>query len=293
MTTPATVPALGAPVFKLGLIGADIGPSRSPAMHMGEGRAQGLALTYDLFDLTARALSVADLPALLTEIEGAGYRGVNVTHPCKQAVMPLLDTLSPEAQALGAVNTVLFENGRRLGHNTDWYGFSESFTRGLQGANLHHAVQLGAGGAGTAVAYALLKMGVKTLTLIDADPARAEAIAVRYGALFGHGRIQAGIDATAALATATGLVNATPIGMAAHPGLPLDAALLRPDLWVAEIIYFPRETALLKAAKALGCRTLDGTGMALYQAVQAFRLFTGREPDPARMLEIQLATPAP
>jgi shikimate dehydrogenase len=293
MTTFATAPSLGAPVFKLGLIGADIGPSRSPAMHMGEGRAQGLTLTYDLFDLTARALTIADLPALLTEIEGAGYRGVNVTHPCKQAIMPLLDTLSPEAQALGAVNTVLFENGRRLGHNTDWYGFSESFTRGLQGANLRHAVQLGAGGAGTAVAYALLKMGVETLTLIDADPARAEAIAVRYGALFGHGRIQAGIDATAALATATGLVNATPIGMAAHPGLPLDAALLRPDLWVAEIIYFPRETALLKAAKALGCRTLDGTGMALYQAVQAFRLFTGREPEPARMLEIQLAIPAP
>ncbi len=293
MITLETAPATAVPSLKLGLIGADIGPSRSPAMHMGEGRAQGLAIRYDLFDLTARHLSVADLPALLTEIEAAGYRGVNVTHPCKQAVIPLLDALSPEAEALGAVNTVLFENGRRIGNNTDWYGFSESFTRGLHGADLRHAVQLGAGGAGTAVAYALLKMGVETLTLIDADPARAEAIATRYGALFGHGRIQAGIDAKAALAGATGLVNATPIGMAAHPGLPLDAALLRPDLWVAEIIYFPRETALLKAAQAMGCRTLDGTGMALYQAVQAFRLFTGREPEPARMLQTLQAVPAP
>ena len=100
---------------------------------------------------------------------------------------------------------------------------------------------------------------------------------------FGPGRARPVADRAAAIAAADGLINATPIGMDTHPGLPLDPALLRPDLWVAEVIYFPLETELLRRARALGCRTLDGTGMAVHQAVAAFRLFTGREPDPARM----------
>ena len=158
--------------FRLGLIGQDIGPSRSPAMHRREGHDQGLAVTYDLLDLTVLGKTVADLPALLNQLQRDGYDGLNITHPCKQAVIPLLDELSPEARALGAVNTVLLHDGRRIGHNTDWYGFYESFRRRMQGVDLRHAVQLGTGGAGAAVAYALLKLGVETLTLVDAAPAR-------------------------------------------------------------------------------------------------------------------------
>lgn len=268
----------------LGLIGEGIGPSRTPRMQMEEGQAQGLKIRYDLFDLTAMKLTLADLSRLVADIEAAGYAGVNVTHPCKQAIIPLLHGLSPDAQALGAVNTVLFQNGKRIGHNTDWSGFSESFRRRLQGADMAHAVQIGAGGAGSAVAYALLKLGTARLTLIDADISRAEALAARYAPLFPAATIAAATAPETPLQSATGLVNCTPMGMAAHPGLPLPASLLRPDLWVAEIVYFPLETELVKTARALGCQVSDGGGMAVFQAVAAFRLFTGHEPDAERML---------
>jgi shikimate dehydrogenase len=276
-------PATESGQILLGLIGEGIGPSRTPRLHREEGRAQGLNIRYDLFDLIVMKRTVADLPALIDAIEAAGYTGINVTHPCKQAIIALLSELSPHARALGAVNTVLFKNGTRIGHNTDWSGFSESFRRRLHGADLAHAVQIGAGGAGSAVAYALLKLGAAKLTLIDADLARAEALAVRYAPLFPAATIAAAARPEAPLREATGLVNCTPMGMAAHPGLPLPAALLRPDLWVAEIVYFPLETALVKAARACGCRVSDGGGMALFQAVDAFRLFTGRAPDAERM----------
>nr|WP_295740017.1 shikimate dehydrogenase [uncultured Acidocella sp.] len=280
----AIKPATSTGQTLLGLIGEGIGPSRTPRLHMQEGQAQGLNIRYDLFDLHERNLSVADLPRLLTEIEAAGYAGVNVTHPCKQAIIPLLSELSPDARALGAVNTVLFRAGRRIGHNTDWSGFSESFRRRLGDADMAHAVQIGAGGAGSAVAYALLKLGAKKLTLIDADLSRAEALAARYAPLFPGAIIEAALTPDAPLRNATGLVNCTPMGMAAHPGLPLAAELLRPSLWVAEIVYFPLETALVQAARALGCKVSDGGGMAVFQAVAAFRLFTGHEPDAERML---------
>ncbi len=279
-----TNPAHSSGQILLGLIGEGIGPSRTPRMQMAEGKAQGLDIRYDLVDLLQLKLTVTDLPKLVADIEAAGYAGVNVTHPCKQAIIPLLHELSPDALALGAVNTVLFRDGKRIGHNTDWSGFSESFKRRLQGTDLAHAVQIGAGGAGSAVAYALLKLGVAKLTLIDADISRAQALATRYTPLFPNAKIESAATPEAPLQSATGLVNCTPMGMAAHPGLPLPATLLRPELWVAEIVYFPLETELVQTARALGCRVSDGGGMAVFQAVEAFRLFTGREPDAARML---------
>ncbi len=271
------------PSVLLGLIGQDIQRSRTPELQMREAEEQGLRCVYRLMDLTVLNLGIAALPELLSGCERAGFDGLNITHPCKQAVIPLLDDLSDDARALGAVNTVLFRNGRRVGHNTDWSGFAEPFRARMQGASLASVVQLGAGGAGAAVAHAALVLGAERLTLFDIDPARAEAVAANLARHFGPGRAVAGRDRVAAMAEATGLINATPIGMDAHPGLPLDAALLRPDLWVAEVIYFPLETELLREARRLGCRTIDGGGMAVFQAVAAFRLFTGHEPDSRRM----------
>jgi shikimate dehydrogenase len=212
-----------------------------------------------------------------------GFSGLNITYPCKQAVVPLLDQLSPDARALGAVNTVLLKDGQRIGHNTDCSGFAESFRRGLPDVRRDHVVQLGAGGAGAAVAHALLAEGVGRLAISDTDTPRAEALATDLAARFGAGRAVVVGDLAAEVAAADGLVNCTPVGMAKLPGTPLPVALLRPALWVAEIVYFPLETELLRAARAIGCRTLDGGGMAVFQAVGAFRLFTGLEPDAARM----------
>ncbi|UPG73325.1 shikimate dehydrogenase [Roseomonas gilardii subsp. gilardii] len=267
-----------------GLIGHGIQASLTPSMHEREGDEQGLRSLYKLIDLHALGLGVEALPELLQAAERMGFTGLNITHPCKQAVIPLLDELSPDAAALGAVNTVLLRDGKRIGHNTDWSGYAEAFRRNMEGVALDRVVQLGAGGAGAAVAHALLTMGVGQLTIQDMDPARAQALAASLSERFGAGRAVACANLPAAMAAADGLVHCTPTGMAAHPGLPLPAELLRPALWVSEIVYFPLETELLRTAGALGCRTLSGGGMAVFQAVQAFRLFTGREPDPERML---------
>jgi shikimate dehydrogenase len=182
------------------------------------------------------------------------------------------------------VNTVLLRVGRRIGHNTDWYGFAENFRRGLPDVSLRHVVQFGAGGAGSAVAHAALTLGTGQLTIIDIDAGKARAVADSLCGRFGDGRAITGTDAAAALANADGMINTTPIGMVNYPGLPVPQELLRPELWVAEIVYFPLETELLRVARARGCRTLDGGGMAVLQAVEAFRLFTGITPDAARML---------
>ena len=263
--------------FLCGLIGAGIQQSRSPALHEREAKEQGLALAYKLIDLDVLKVGVEALPGLLADAKRAGFNGLNITYPCKQAVISLLDDLSPEARALNAVNTVVISNGRATGHNTDWSGFAEGFRRGLPGAKLDRVVQLGAGGAGAAVAHAARKLGVKDLTIFDLDAARAAELAGRVGA-------KAGGSLAAAMAVADGLIHCTPTGMAKRPGMPLDAKLLEPRHWVAEIVYFPLETELLREARAKGCRTLDGGGMVVFQAAAAFRLFTGREPDGERML---------
>ena len=267
----------------LGLIGSGIGASLTPALHEREGDAQGLRLQYKIIDLNRLGLDVTALPELLLAAERMGFDGLNITHPAKQAVISLLHELSPEAQLLGAVNTVVLRDGRRIGHNTDWWGFAESFRRGMPDAPLGRVVQMGAGGAGAAVAYAAMMLGTDHLTLIDPDPDKAGSVAAMLTARFGAGRVATATGPADAVAAADGLINTSPVGMDKYPGTPLPPALLRPALWVAEIIYFPLETALLRAARALGCRTLDGGGMAVMQAVGAFEHFTGLPPDGERM----------
>lgn len=274
---------MSSPQFLVGLIGAGIQASRTPAMHMREGEAQGFRYEYRLIDLEQRGLGADALPELIAEAEREGYAGLNITYPCKQTVIPLLTELSEDARALGAVNTVVLRDGRRVGHNTDWWGFAESFRRGLPDVRRERVVQLGAGGAGVAVAHAALKLGVGRLAILDIEPQRAATLVQDLNARFGEGRTLVIGDLAAEMAQADGLIHATPTGMKKFPGLPLPASLLRPAHWVAEIVYFPLETELLRVARGLGCRCLDGGGMAVFQAVEAFRLFTGVAPDAQRM----------
>ncbi|SSB99586.1 shikimate dehydrogenase [Pseudomonas sp. FP2300] len=267
-----------------GLIGAGIQASRTPALHEREGDAQGMRYLYRLIDLDALKLDSGALPDLLKAAERMDFTGLNITFPCKQAIIPLLDELSPEARGIGAVNTVVLKNGKRIGHNTDCLGFAEGFRRGLGDVARQRVVQMGAGGAGAAVAHALLAEGVQTLSIFDVEVSRAEALANNLNQHFGAGRARAGHDLASAMADADGLVNTTPMGMAKLPGMPVPVELLRGELWVAEIVYFPLETELLRNARALGCRTLDGGNMAVFQAVKAFELFSGVAPDAQRML---------
>jgi len=270
-------------MFRCGLIGRSITASRSPLLHEEEARAQGLALSYELFDFTERGLDDDALPALLAELRDAGFAGVNVTYPFKQAVIPLLDDLDESAELVGAVNTIAMRDGRLTGHNTDMRGFRDNVAENLPGVPMRAILQLGAGGAGSAVASALLSLGAERLEILDVDTARAEALAASLAARFGSHRVTArapGDDSTAAV---DGIVNATPIGMAAQPGMPLSPDRLAAGQWVADIVYFPLETELLRVAREKGCRTLDGSGMVIRQAALAFDTFTGKTADRERM----------
>jgi shikimate dehydrogenase len=267
----------------VGLIGAGIQRSLTPAMHEQESRHHGLRLHYQLIDLDVAKVGADKLPTLIEAARVMGFAGLNITYPCKQAVIPLLDDLSDEARAMGAVNTVVFRDGRAIGHNTDGSGWAWGFRRTLPQADLSRVVLLGAGGAGSAIAHAVLRLGAKQLVVVDAEPGRARQAAAALDAAYGPGRVSAQSDVAQALAGATGLIHATPTGMDKLPGLPLPADLLHPPLWVAEIVYFPLDTELLQAARSRGCATVDGGTMAVGQAIGAFEHFTGRSADAARV----------
>jgi shikimate dehydrogenase len=278
------VTAASGPGVRIGLLGRGIGASLTPIMHEAEGRRLGLNYRYDLIDFDRLGLEDSDLGAVLDAVQERGYGGVNVTYPFKQAIIPLLDELSGGASAIGAVNTVVFTAFGATGHNTDCYGFAQSLRHGLGVVPVNHVVQVGAGGAGAAVAQALAELGAMQIDIIDVDPERAKALAAQVARA--NGTLTRALTPDRfdeVVGSAAGVVNATPVGMEKLPGLPFDPDLLKPHQWVADIIYFPRETALVKAARALGCRALPGGGMAVYQAVRAFRLFSGTEPDPSEM----------
>jgi shikimate dehydrogenase len=272
--------------YLLGLVGAGIGASLSPALHEREAERLGLRALYETIDIAERGVGPEAVGEIVAAARTMGFAGLNVTHPCKQTVLEHLDELSPDAKALGAVNTVVFDDDRTIGHNTDGTGFAASFARGLPDADLSEVVLLGAGGAGAAVGHAALALGAERLTVVDVDIDRAGDLARSLGRQFESTRVEpAEPDALAdLLARGSGLIHATPTGMAAHPGVPLDTDLLHPDLWVADIVYRPLETELLRRAREAGCRTLHGGGMVVFQAAASFALFTGIEPDRERML---------
>lgn len=272
------------PSYLVGLVGSGIGGSLTPAMQEREGRESGLALVYRLLDAEQRGFDAAGLADVLAWAQRLGFDGLNITHPFKQRVVPLVDELSEDAEDLGAVNTVVFRDGRMLGRNTDWSGWGRAFRRDLPDAVRDRAVLVGAGGAGAAVGYALLDQGAAHVAVVDVDAEKAHECATRLAKRYGDDRVTATDDLPGALADAQGLVNATPIGMTGHPGLSVPAELVRGDLWVSDVVYFPLETELVRLARSRGCRVVPGGGMAVFQAVGAFEHFTGREPDVERMV---------
>ena len=267
----------------LGLVGASIQRSMSPALHEEEGRHHRLRVHYQLIDLDAAGVGVEMLPELARAARVMGFAGLNVTYPCKQVVIPLLDAVSDEATAIGAVNTVVRDGNRLVGHNTDGLGWSWGFRRALPDADLARVVLIGAGGAGSACADAVLRLGAKRLLIVDQESSRAAALADRLNRRFQGTPAQAGLDLRAAMEGASGVVHATPTGTAERPGMPLAEELLRPGMWVSDAVYVPLETQLLKAARRVGCATMDGGHMNVGQAVRAFKLFTGEDADAERM----------
>lgn len=271
--------------YLVGLVGTGVTPSLTPPMHMAEARELGLDYVYRPIDLTTLGLVPDQLSDILTWARTLGFDALNITHPCKRLVIEYLDRVDPVAEALGAVNTVLFTDDGLVGYNTDTTGFETAFTTGLPGAAIDRVTLLGAGGAGSAVAAALLRLGTVQLTIVDVDEVRARELTAELSTRHASEvRTAAPKELPELLAASSGVVHCTPTGMKDHPGMPFSPDLLRPDLWVADIVYRPLETALLAAAREAGCRTLDGGRMAVFQAVDALALITGLTPDPDRMI---------
>jgi shikimate dehydrogenase len=268
----------------VGLIGANIQGSMSPALFAEAFATAGIDGYYHLLDVDR--LQTRALPRLFDAIKVAGFAGANVTFPFKQQIMPLLDAIEPEAAQVGAVNTIAIgPDGRTIGYNFDRGGWRNSFVEvlGREQAQGKTVVQIGAGGAGRATAFALMDLGVGVLLLHDLDTARAEALRAELASHYGATRCRLAGDVEREIAGADGIVNATQVGMRGFPGCPIPVAALRPAHWAADVIYTPMQTAFLQAAAAKGARVLNGGGMCVHQAVEAFTCLTGVAPDLARL----------
>jgi shikimate dehydrogenase len=266
----------------VGLLGANIQGSISPALFAEAFAAAGIDGYYHLLD--AGRLRERRLPRLLDAIKAAGFAGANVTFPFKQEIIPLLDAIDPGAAEVGAVNTItIAPDGRTTGFNFDRAGWLNSFTAtfGPDSAQGKTVVQIGAGGAGRAVSFALLDLGVGTLVIHDLDKARAAALKTDLEKYRASVDCRVSEDLAADIAKADGIVNATQVGMRGFPGNPVPVEVLQSRHWAADVIYTPLQTEYLKAAAAKGARTLNGSGMCVHQAVEAFRQLTGVTPDVA------------
>jgi shikimate dehydrogenase len=264
--------AVPAQPLLLGLIGSPIKSSAAPGMHEAAAAALGLRAQYRLIDVVGA--DTAKLRAMLEGVRLLGFSGVNVTFPYKEAVVPLLDDLSERAAAIGTVNTVVARDGRLTGHNTDSTGFAAAFAAVIGDPGDRPVALIGAGGVGRAIAFALAALGARALHIFDSDMAKATALAARLEARMA---VRVCANVAEALDGAGGVINGTPIGMLPNRDSPVPAGLLHKDLFVADAVYTPLWTPLLTAARATGCRVMTGRELCIYQAADAFRLFTGLE----------------
>jgi shikimate dehydrogenase len=261
------------------IIGYPLGHSMSPAIHNAAYKAMGLDLTFE-----AWSTPPANVPSAVARVREAEMLGMNVTVPHKQAVMPLLDAVDTTASAIGAVNTIVKQDGRLVGYNTDRYGFIRSLREAGCEPSGKHVVILGYGGSERAVAYGLAEAGAASISIAGRRPEGiAEAVEqletttprpLAIGALYNDESL-AMICARADL-----IVNCTPVGMRhteTEGTSPLPAQLLRPGIWVSDLIYNPLETELLRLAREADAHALNGLDMLVYQAAEAIRLWTGRE----------------
>lgn len=261
-----------------GLLGYPIAHTASPAMHNAGFDALGIPWVYVPLEVRPERLGEAVRGAV-----ALGFRGFNVTIPHKQAVVEFLDEVSGEAALTGAVNTVrITSDGACEGFNTDGRGFVRSLRTeaGVEPAGKAFFV-MGAGGAGCAVATQVALEGAARVSVCDTDAPRAEALVGRIAQRIPAERVELVPHEKKAIrdavARAEVFVDATPLGMHEGDAMSIPPDVLRPELLVVDLVYNPPETPLLAEAKARGCTTLGGLGMLLFQGVEAFELWTGRD----------------
>jgi len=274
--------------LKLGLIGDNIGASRSPRLHRLAGEQAGLDVTYDRLVPQERG---EDFGTIVACARAAGYRGLNITYPYKEQVMALVAVDDPVVAAMGAVNTVLFEADGPRGFNTDFSGFIAAHGAVRGAAMPGPTLVIGTGGVGRAIAFALARIGAVDLRLADRDSAKAAKLAEDLAARFPGLALSTGTDAEAMAHGADGVVNCTPVGMVGYPGTPLAADAMKGAVWAFDAVYTPADTQFLCDAARLGLVTISGWELFFFQGLHAWRLFSGRDADP-RALRAALQTEA-
>lgn len=259
-------------VTRLGLIGDNIARSRSPRLHVEAGRLCGIAVTYER--LVPRDLGL-DFGAVFDCCAAEGFRGINITYPYKEEVVSRLRVRDPGTAAIGACNTVLFADGGAEGHNTDCSGFMAAFRARFGPGSPGRVAMAGAGGVGKAIAFGLARLGARELRVCDPDRGRAERLASALEAAAPAMMVCHSPSIEAAADGADGLVNATPLGMAGHPGTAIPKAAIDGAAWAFDAVYTPVDTAFLRDAAAVGVEIMSGYELFYHQGVDAFRLFTG------------------
>ena len=273
--------------IRLGLIGDNIARSRSPRLHVEAGRLCGLAVSYERLVPADMGL---DFEAVFERCRRGGFRGINITYPYKEEVVPLVRIDAPEVKRIGACNTVLFSGSGAQGHNTDHSGFVAAYRGVFAGREPGTVAMAGAGGVGKAIAFALAALRCPRLRLYDPNSARATALAHSVGAA-ATGMIVEVCDSIAEAADgADGLINCTPLGMAGQPGTAVPADLMGAAAWAFDAVYTPVETEFLEHARAAGLQVMSGYELYFHQGVDAFRLFTGWDVDEAALRDVLART---
>ena len=266
--------------LKLGLIGDHIASSRAPALHRAAGVMAGLDVGYDRLVPADRAM---DFDTLFDWCMDQGYRGINVTYPYKERAFDQVSCPDPAVHALGAVNTVLFARDGPQGFNTDHSGFISAY-RALRPETPPGTVCVaGAGGVGKAVVFGLLSLGAGDVRLFDPDVARADALADAVNAVAARELVRVAADASAGAFGADGLINCSPLGMDDDPRSPFVETDFAGSAWAFDAVYTPPVTPFLASAVAHGLTVIPGFELFFHQGVDAWRLFSGKDVDQARL----------
>ncbi|MEO3432013.1 shikimate dehydrogenase [Inquilinus sp. CAU 1745] len=265
---------------RLGLIGDNIGRSRSPRLHRLAGELCGLSVSYE--PLVPPDLDL-DFDAVFTRCQAEGFRGLNITYPYKEKVVARLRIEDTRVRAIAACNTVTFEEGGPLGFNTDCSGFVSAFRENFPDAAPGIVAMAGAGGVGKAVGFALASLGAAELRLFDGDFAKADALSVVLRQAAPAMRVTVAGSVGEAVSDADGVVNCTPLGMVGYPGSAIPKPLLAGRSWAFDAVYTPVETEFLQDARSKGLEVMSGYELFFHQGVDAFRIFTGCEVDQAAL----------
>jgi shikimate dehydrogenase len=259
------------PSLRLGLIGDNIDQSQSPRLHRLAGLQHDLTVTYDRL---VPAKTNETFEQVFARCQSSGYRGINVTYPYKERVVPALRIDDPLVRAIGAVNTVVFGTHGPTGYNTDYTGFMAAYDHVRHGADTGPVLMIGTGGVGRAVAFGLLALGANDIRLVDHDLRKAEILAEALRRAAPDIKVTVSDNPSHAAVGAVGLINCTPVGMVGNEGTPLPNDRMCDAKWAFDAVYTPVRTQFINDAEARSLVIISGWELFFFQGIQAWSIFS-------------------